>query len=356
MSDVYVERDYEEIAQEAYAEMKNEEEGTPLPEEVKPEEEAEKPPEQVDKDDQETEGEEAKPEEEAEVDSETQDQEEPQEKDLDAKITEHSEKHGMSYAEAKEDLEKINKIVEQFKNDPVEMARAMRNKDREYDKLKNEKVKEESKVFTPLNEDQFRSAVARDLDSNPDKREKILEGYRKRFPAKSEDMSDEAIIEDVVDREYSGYQLHASKQMAKLEQDAKQLRESFVSGLKDEDRQFLPDVKAMLSELSDRDVLMNEGQLDYVLHIAKGRKFDEAIKAAEERALSRAKESPKILGVKESSGQKPTTKSDGPALSQSQKNRAEEMFPSVDGYSADDAYRMFKETFREELKQNPKYV
>ncbi len=308
------------------------------------------PVEDTEEETEETEDEEPKLEKDGEEESETQ------EPDLDTVITEHAQKYKMTYAEAKDDIEKIDGIVEQFKSDPKELAQALRNKDREYDKLKNESVKKESEaepVFQALTESQFRNIAIDKIDNEPDK---YVDAYKKRYPAKAELMSDEAIIEEIVDREYVGYQSYAKEQEVDIKTNAISKRDEILSGISEEDRRFLPDVKALLSKLTDVDVLSPDFDSTYLIHISKGKNFDKEIKAAEERGYRRAKDGATILGVKSRGKQKPTQKAIETSLSEDQKHRAEEMFPESDGYSKEKAYAEFKDTFKDALKKDPQYI
>jgi len=303
--------------------------------------------------DEETEDEESKPEEEDAEAPETQ--KEPE--DEDAVITAHAEKHGMTYSEAKEDIEKTNKIIEQFKGDPKEMARALRSKDREYDKLKNEsskKEKESTRVFQRLSEDQFRAEAMSAINKDA---EKFIQAYKSRYPAKSDLMSDEAMIEEIVDREWGLYQGIAAQEESKRTQQAVAAKSKIIADIPSEDRRFIPEVKAFVEQLNDYDVLHPDFDPSYFLLLAKGKRFDAEIKAAEERGAKRAKETPKILGVKGGGKSKSTSTSKGSlSLNDVQKHRAEEMFLSDDGYSPEKAHEMYIHTFKDELKKNPSFV
>ncbi len=364
------ETDYEVIAKRAYAEMDAEKEGrepevvTPKPEEEgkkteeTPEADPDEPnieiagaPEETteEKPKEETEEEEPKPEKDGEEEPETP------EVDLDAEITAHAEKQKMTYSDAKEDIEKTNKIVEQFKNDPKEMARALRSKDREYDKLKNEIDKaEQPPVFQRKTEEEWREGATVAINRNPDK---YINAYRSRYPANAELLSDEAILEKVLDREWQSYQVYASDQESVLPQRVQEVKDKIISSIPTEDRRFVPEVKVFLEGLTAQNVLAKDFDPSYLLLLAKGKKYDADIKAAKEEAVKRTKESAKILGVKESSGhQGPVKKEVGTSLNKQQRDRAEEMFQIDDGYTPEESYKMFKDTFKDELKKNPNYI
>ncbi|MEA2036152.1 MAG: hypothetical protein U9O94_01485 [Nanoarchaeota archaeon] len=317
----------------------------------------EEDPAKKESEEEETGEEDPKPEEEGEEEPETEESDDKKEEpDEDSKITKYAEKHGMTYTEAKEDIDKTNSIVEQFKGNPQEMARALRNKDREYDKLRNESEKEtQSPVFQRLTEGQFRSIAAQKVEENP---EKFLDAFKKKYPAKSEIMSDEAIIEEMIDREWGHYGNYATKEENEGLKKASALRDEMVSAIPKEDRRFLPEVKAFLGGVSDAIILQKGFDPSYILELAKGRKFDAEIKAAEERGFKRASEGKKILGVKHTDGKQPVTKKKAYSgdLNKEQRYRAAEMFPLDDGYSEEKAFEMFKDTYKKELKENPSFL
>lgn len=283
---------------------------------------------------------------------------EPEEEDLDARITKLAEKNEITYAEAKDDIEKTDKMIEQFKNDPREMAKALRSKDREYDKLKNELSKKEEvkePVFRKMSEVQFVKAAKDKMNEDPDK---YADLYRNKYPAKSERMSDEEIIEEIADREWMGYQDFAVKQEKELITKARTVRDDFITGIAEADRKFIPDVKAILSQLQDVDILQKDWNPDYIMMLAKGRAYDDDLKEARAGGLNAGKEDTKILGmIKTGSGkQKPVQKAKSTSLNQNQKEQAESMYTSDDGYEPEKAWKMFKETFEDEIKKNPSFL
>ena len=269
----------------------------------------------------------------------------------DKKITEYAEKHKMTYAEAKEDIEKTEEIIKQFKNDPAEMARAMRNKDREYHKLRLETEKAAAKkepAFQRMTDDQYISWAKKHIKEND---ETMVAKFRERFPAKSEAMSDEAIIEEIAVQSLPEYKEKASAKEAEIRSSAMKRRDEMISGLSEADRKFIPDVKALLQSVSDHDLITSDDLVKDALYMAKGRKYDADIKAAEERGYKRAIEKPQIIGVKNGGGQRPSGSAVG--LNANQKAVAKEMFGA--DYDDDKSFDMFQRLYKDELKKNPNF-
>lgn len=271
--------------------------------------------------------------------------------DQDKKITDYAEKHRMTYAEAKEDLEKTEEILKQYKNDPAEMAKAMRNKDREYQKLRGQVEKDKAKkepVFRRMTEDQFREFARKKVAEMPD----YIEKYRQKFPARSESMSDEAIVEEVVERELIIYNEKAGQKEREIKDTAAKKRDELIASIPEADRRFIPEIKALLLEAEDHTVLTDGFDVKDALYWAKGKAYDADIKAAEERALKRLKENPEIIGVKGGGSSKPSSQRSS-GLSKAQKERALEMFAA--DYDEDKCFELFKESYKEELKKNPNF-
>ena len=368
-NEAVIERDAEEVAAEAYAEQDQAEKGqseetkpasTPKKDDDKagkPEDGSEELGESTEKDGEGDKANEDKADEGSEEGSEKAAKDDKSVEDRDKQITEYAEKHKLTYAEAKEDIEKTEEIVKQYKNDPAEMARAMRNKDREYSKLRSETEKAKEKkapVFQRMTDDQFRDwAKNQPLKEGGENRQKMVDGYRAKFPARSEAMSDEAIVEEIVERELMIYNEKAGQKEKEIKDTATSKRNELITAVAEADRRFIPELKALLLETDDAAVIMNGDTLiQDALWLVKGKAYDTDIKAAEERALKRLKESPEILGTKGGGQSKPSgQKSTG--LTEAQKNRAIEMYGSDN--TDEKCFDMFKDSYKDELKKNPKF-
>ena len=272
-------------------------------------------------------------------------------------VLEYSQRHSMTEAEATEDIAKTNTIIEQFKHDPKEMARALRSKDREYDKLKNEtekKLKETKPIFVALGEDDFRREAYKTMQKDLDK---YLIPYKERYPAKSEFVSDEALLEEILDRDWLTYKQYAGEQEGIMRTQAEDKKKDVLATIPKEDSRFLPEIQEVLKHIPEADILKEGFDKNVLLYLVKGRNFDAEIKAAVERGYKRGKEGTSILGVKDTpKSQKPSgpAKIHGSDLNTAQKERAVQMFGN--NKEEDDCYRLFKETFEDQLKENPKFL
>lgn len=363
-----IERDGDEIAAEVYAEMDAAEKGLDLTadnDSTRKKDESEEAQTVKESEEQaeggEEDGDAAKEGNEEEADKKDAEGEEKAEgeeekevtEDRDKQITEYAEKHRMTYAEAKEDIEKTEGIIQQFKNDPVEMARALRGKDREYHKLKNQmesKEKKEALVFKRMTDDQYR-AYAKDKVSEP-----MIQKYREKFPAKSEAMSDEAIKEEIIEHTLGDYHRLSDDKERDMRNEATKIRETLIQDIQEKDRRFIPEVKSIIYEMDDVSIIQGDNLLEDALLWAKGKAYDADIKAAEERAVKRMKENPEIMGKKPSAGSsKTSTPAKETGLTNAQKERAIEMF-GEDNQDDEKCFKLFKETYEEELKKNPRFI
>ena len=316
----------EEARKEYEAEQTDEPKAEPQPKEVEPAKEEAEPVEA-------TETEEKKEEVKEEPKAETE------KKDVDdeAVVNEWAIKNGMTTEEAKEDLAKTKAIIEKYKS-PEEIAKALRSTQSAYDKLRTEaKQEKEAEVFKPSANPKLE--VMTFVDANKDK---LIENYRNNYPARTRDMEDDAILEEVSDKLLGEFNNWQSSQVKVVQQQAAQKREQLLAGLSEGARRFLPDIKAVLDKTADH-VLISKGfNLQDIERWAKGSKYDADIKDAEERGYKRAMEQSRIVGVvpTASVASKPKVASTGISLGEYDKRRAKEMFGTTN-MTEDEMYKEY---------------
>lgn len=260
-------------------------------------------------------------------------------------VEEWAIKHGMTMAEAKEDLEKTKGVVQKYKS-PEEMARALRQMQSQYDKMKNEAGKEEKDPYQISANPQLE--VFEYVRTNATD---IVEKYRQSYPARTRDMEDDAILEEVADKLLTGYKGWNDQRVKVLQTDASKRREELLSSLNERDRRFLPDIKAVIDKTSDKVIVSKGFNLDDIVRWAKGAEYDRAIKEAEERGARQEREKAKILGVVPSSRTETTStaKSGGVRLSEYEKKLAREMF-STTTFSDEEKYEAYAEVAKKKKK------
>ncbi len=350
------------IAAEVYKEMEAEEKGLPVPEkkaveESQPEkkESEEAPPakeegEEVVDPDKATEKEaEAK-----EVVEKAKEEKPAEEKPItDDEVNAYALKHSVTHAEAKEEIQADRAVLKNYKT-PEEMARAVRFSRSEADKLKSQIEKKQAQpVFVPLTDEQFLAQSKNHLAKD---QEKIVNKFRQQYPAKSELMTDEAIMEEVVDRSLVDYKSWAEKKSTEVIHTAKNKREKLLADIADDDRKYVPAVKAILDSTDPRQILHEGFDIEDLLRHARGDKksYMAAIKEAEERGAKREREGKVILGVKTTSDGKGTVKVKSTSgLNAKQMAQAESQFRNE---TPEVAHKYFKEIYEDDLKENPSFV
>ena len=351
-AEVKVDEPVVDLAAQARAEWEAENKETETPDaepsEKKPDEEKPEPPKDEPKEEPK---EEVKPEEKP-ADGKVEDK--PVEKKEEEKVATPEEekviqdwaiKHSLTLAEAKEDLEKTKGVVQKYKS-PEEMARALRQMQSQYDKMKNEAGKEEKDPYQISANPQLE--VFEYVRTNATD---IVEKYRQSYPARTRDMEDDAILEEVADKLLTGYKGWNDQRVKVLQTDASKRREELLSSLNERDRRFLPDIKAVIDKTSDKVIVSKGFNLDDIVRWAKGAEYDRAIKEAEERGARQEREKAKILGVVPSSRTETTStaKSGGVRLSEYEKKLAREMF-STTTFSDEEKYEAYAEVAKKKKK------
>lgn len=254
----------------------------------------------------------------------------------DEAVNEWALKNGMTTEEAREDLEKTKAIIKKYKS-PEEMAKALRSTQSAYDKARSEASKEkEAEPFKPSANPKLE--VMTFVDAN---KEKLIEQYRSTYPARTRDMEDDAILEEVSDKLLGEFNNFQNQQMKAMQQTAAQRREQLFAGLSESDRKFLPDIKAVVDKTEDYKILSKNFNMVDIVRWAKGAKYDADVKAAEERGYKRAKEDAKIVGIVSTGTTSAKVKTSGSSVSLDayDKRRAKEMF----GTTSMTEEEMFKE-------------
>lgn len=263
-------------------------------------------------------------------------------------------KHEISEADAKKEIQK-NRDTLAFYKDPESLARSHRKLQSEFDSLKA-KVDKGDKPEAPKLTGDPNQAIRTHVDKN---REQIVEKFRQKYPAKSELMTDEAIVEEVIDRAEQNYNVWREKRSIEITKEAADKRDVLISGLNETDKEFIADIKAALKETHDSIILDPEFTLSDIVRWAKGGKFDDRVKTAYDEGYRKGKEEAQILGERVPPKPKGTGAKTGSAevvnLNDDQKERALEMF-DIPGLPDEEKFKMYKDTFKKDLQKNPRFV
>lgn len=265
-------------------------------------------------------------------------------KEEDAYIAEYAKSNSLSADEAKEEVSKLRAIATKYGNDPIKMAKAYREVQSAYDKQKVTASSNVNPAVAAIAANP-RSYVIGEVKKNS---EKLIAEFREQNPARSRDMDDEQVTEEIVERgtfaikdQIRGYEIQLKKEAANK-------REEFIKSMPEVDRRYLPEIKPVLDQLPDYQVIGANFRFDDLVSWAKGKSVDRLVKEAEERVHKQyeAKDR-KIVG--EISKPSQTTKvkqtpeqSKSNGMSKWQKDQAIQMFASAP-MSDDEKYEAYLE-------------
>lgn len=249
----------------------------------------------------------------------------------DAYIAEYAKNSGITADEAKEEVAKLKAISAKYGNDPVKIAKAYREVQSAYDK---QKVQASSNINPAVAQIAAnpRSYVIGEVKKNQDK---LVSEFREQNPARSRDMDDEQVTEEIVERGTYAIQNQIRAHEIRLKQEASAKRDEFVNAIAEADRRFLPEIKPVLESLPDYQVVGSTFKFEDLVSWAKGRSVDRLVKEAEDRVRKQYEAKDKNI-VGQISKPSQTTKvkqaveaSKGAGMSSWQKEQARQMFAST---------------------------
>lgn len=298
---------------------------------------------------------EEQPKEEPAAEVKAKDEVKPEASKEDEAVTSYALKHDMTVEEAKEDIAKNKGLLEKYKN-PDELARQFRLLQSERDRMKAQAEKTpESKpdVLDP------RVDAKAFIKQNKDK---LVSDYRERFPAKSEIMTDEAIMEEVEERVIEYKAARAREEAFTVKQQAADKRLEIGNKLTalGLDADSITSIKKIINDAPDSTIVKEEFKLNDLVWWAKGKRADEEIKKAREEGYKKGREEARILGEKapvESQGKSAasTNGNVGVSLNEAQKTRAVQMYDFL-GLPDEECHKMFRETYAKELKKDKNFI
>lgn len=274
------------------------------------------------------------------------------------KIQAFAEKRGIPFVQAKEEMEASQALLAKYNNDPIEVARALRNTQSEYDKLKGQKqetVQASARLLTD-------AELKADIDAYATKNaEAIIAKYKQDHPKRTEFMSDEAVLEWAKDDATKNYKSNAGTIIEKTKKEASDKRQTLLTTIPKKDAKFLHDVKLVLDQTPDNVILNPNYAIEGMLFYTKGQRYDADMEANYQRGLKMGKEDPKILGQvggdsakKGGGGQGASQQGKGTVvLNDDQKQRAYDQFPDS---SPEKAIEGFIDVYKEDLKKNKNFL
>lgn len=274
------------------------------------------------------------------------------------KIQAFAEKRGIPFVQAKEEMEASQALLAKYNNDPIEVARALRNTQSEYDKLKGQKQEAGPAPIRLLTPVELKAEIDAYAEKNADA---IITKYRTEHPKEAEILSDEVILERSKNAAIKNYNDNAGAIIEKTKKEASDKRGKLLEGISKKDAKFLHDVKLVLDQTPDNVIMNPKYAVQGMLFYTKGQRYDTDVEAAYQRGLKMGKEDPKILGQlggdstkKGGGGQGPSTQGKGTVvLSDEQKQRAYDQFPDS---SPEKAIEGFIDVYKEDLRKNKNFL
>lgn len=274
------------------------------------------------------------------------------------KIQVFAEKRGITFVVAKEEMEASQALLAKYNNDPIEVARALRNTQSEYDKLKGQKQEATSAPTRLLSDAELKADIDAYADKNADA---IIAKYKQDHPKRTESMSDEAVLEWAKDDATKNYKNNAWAIIQKTQKEATDKRATLLTTITKKDAKFLHDVKLVLDATPDNVILNPKYAVEGMLFYTKGQRYDTDVDAAYQRGLKMGKEDPKILGQlggdsakKGGGGQGASQQGKGTlVLSEDQKQRAYDQFPDSTEKAA---IENWIDVYKEDLRKNKNFL
>ena len=258
---------------------------------------------------------------------------------------------GKTVDEVKAEEAKDKTVAERHGNDPVKIARALRKEQSEYGKLKNEaeglrKFREQAIADArKFNEQRLNSALEKD-------REKIVTTYREKY--KDEEgidvLSDDAVFERAKGVIRKGLEERETTREESIKTQAETKRAEILKTLPEEFKDFIPEVKDLLAECGNDQILDKEFDVAFLANYARGKKYtSDYVKSLEESAYKRGGEKAKIIP------NVPSAKAGSPKgvistpLTEIQQRRAEELYGNREGWTKQ---KMYEEYSKNDMKND----
>lgn len=251
-----------------------------------------------------------------------------------AYIAEYAKKNKVTPQEAKDEVEKIRAVLAKYNNDPLEVAKAYKLTQSAYDKLKSQSEQAQKPAIDPkvaqiLSDP--KGYVEKMVQANS---AKLLEDYKKDYPERSLMMTDGAILEELRDKGMANLNNQINQYQTTLTREAGTKRNDFIAGVSEEDRKYIPTIKAQLDKFPDH-MLVDKGfDFNHLVSWARGQHHKEDLAAEYKRGFEQGQQQKKILG--EVGREAPTARvkqsksaSQASSLSNYEQGRARQMFGNV---------------------------
>jgi len=241
-----------------------------------------------------------------------------QEEEFDADVKAYAEAEKVPEEEARKFVESIGKVVEKYKGDPKQLAKANLHIQRLFTKTSEDlktlqnappSLPEEKVSLEKLTGAIREGKLLREDGKTAVSEEEVVTAFREDNQDLVEGVEDEVVLKMAVKEMHQGFLKKQKDAAVQMSSEAKEKRATLLNSLSEEDQKFVSDIKPVLENVPDS-LIMSEGYTleDLVLY-AYGKHYKEDMKAAIEAAEKKGAENAKILGKKPIIGSgKPHTK------------------------------------------------
>lgn len=280
--------------------------------------------------------------------------EEADKKALDEDVKAIAKEYEITEEEARQSLEHVSKLREKYKDNAKELAKANYFQQRFISKQTEElKALKSAPAVKELNIENVIGLLdkgeLKTVKGDPITREMVIEAYRKANADTTETVDDETVLKMAAKDYIKGHEARVKAHHSKMQSDATAKRSELIKSIPAE---FLPEIEPIIKNTPDSAILDKGFSIEDTIFWAKGKRFDQAVKEAEERGFKRGQEKPKILGEKPKDGGKPPVKK-AVGLSAADKKRALEMFDGQD-ISDEKKFELFAEIKADEANSKKK--
>jgi len=282
-------------------------------------------------------------------------------KGAEQEIADYAKENNISVDEARKDLEDSGKIHEKYSGNPKKLSMALLHSQRIYGKLSNDlKALKDAKPSEQTPEEVTVEGVMKWVEDGKLKtkggktvtKEGVIEAYREAFPDITEGVGDDAVFKLAAKDYKASVDKAVVEKRTEISSKAKEKRATIFDSLSEADKQYIPEIKPIIENLSDSQIMREDFSLKTYITYAKGQIFDATREKLEQekkdfgaKEYNRGLEQAKILGIKRSPDGKPP-KSKTVVLTDEQKTRAREMFDNPE-ISEERAYELYSEHLKD---------
>lgn len=248
-----------------------------------------------------------------------------------AYIAEYAKRNNITPQEAKEEVGRLQAIVSKYKNDPLEIAKAYRETQSSYDKIKSQSEQSQKQNVNPVVAQILANPKGYVEDMVKKNSAKLLEEFKTENPERALMLTDGAILEELRDKGLANLNNQINQYQTTLTKEAANKRTEYIGAISEADRKYISTIKTQLDKFPDHMIVDKGFDMNHLVSWARGQHHGEELKAEFKRGFEQGQQQKRILGEvgRESSSTKVKvnrTTSAASSLSSYQQTQAKQMF------------------------------